>query len=62
MIRTLTYGVDISWSELVDFLDEKYLDLLCSRLHVSRENISKVPFILSTRGDALSFFNVVEVK
>ena len=62
MVQTLTYNVDVSWSELVDFLDEKYLDLLCKRLHVDRENISCVPFILSQRENALCFFNCVEVK
>ena len=58
---SVTYNATVSWSELVDFLDEKYLELLCKRLHVSREDITRVPFILShARQDALLFFNEVE--
>lgn len=61
MRTSVTYNATVTWPELVDFLDEKYLELLCKRLHVSRENISRVPFILShTRNDALLFFNEVE--
>lgn len=62
MIQTLTYGVDVSWPELVDFLDEKYLELLCKRLHVSRDEISRVPFILSSgRNDAISFLTLLKL-
>ena len=35
MVQTLTYNVDVSWAELVDFLSEEYLELLCKCLHVS---------------------------
>ena len=62
MVQTLTYFVDVSWSELVDFLSEEYLALLCKRLHVSREDIARVPFILSNRDNALCFFNTVDLK
>lgn len=63
MKRSITYNVIISWTELIDFLDEKYLELLCQRLHVSRDKLRDVPFILShTRDDALLFFNEVECE
>lgn len=63
MKRSITYNVTIPWTEIVDFLDEKYLELLCERLHVSRDNLRDVPFISShSRQDALLFFNEVECE
>lgn len=62
MIHSLTYNVDVSWSELVEFLDENYLELLCERLHVSRENIALVPFVLSQgKENRICLFNDVEL-
>ena len=28
MVQTLTYNVDVSWAELVDFLSEEYLSVI----------------------------------
>lgn len=33
MVQTLTYNVDVSWAELVDFLSEEYLELLLAALY-----------------------------
>lgn len=61
--QSLTYGVDIPWSQLVDFLDEKFLDLICKRLHVNREQLARVPFIVSgSDASVLHFFNVVDLN
>ena len=60
MKQSVTYGVDIRWSQILDFLDDKFVDLMCKRLHVNRDQLSKVPFIVSDSSqDVLSFFNVV---
>lgn len=32
MRQSLTYSVDISWSELIDFLDESYVNLLLGEI------------------------------
>ena len=63
MKQSLTYGVDIPWSQLVDFLDEKFVDLMCKRLHVNRERLARVPFIVSgSDASVLQFFNVVDLN
>lgn len=36
------YTVHISLSELLDFLPQDYIELLCKRLHVSVEEFSKL--------------------
>lgn len=55
------YSVKISLSELFDFLNDEYVELLCKRLHVSREDVSNLfVFDVSQNPNAIMITHMID--